>query len=163
MKNNNENKNFALRLDNRHYERIQIYAKQMKISVNTAINWAIDEFCSQIQSDNAPKIPKNKVINPYEKDLDSKDIVPITQEVYNVFVSRFMLNKKIKEITYLDFRKHFPKMNTKTINILMDYFSDWEINEIDKKAFISCRNAGNVTWKNFCMSTGRIEKEINNL
>lgn len=47
----NNVKNFPLRVDNKIYDRIELYASQMKISVNTAINWALDEFASQIQDE----------------------------------------------------------------------------------------------------------------
>lgn len=39
-------KNFALRIDKEYFEKLQVYAQNNKISVNTAINWAIDEFLS---------------------------------------------------------------------------------------------------------------------
>lgn len=37
-------KNFPLRMDKEYFEKLEVYAQNVKISVNTAINWAIDEF-----------------------------------------------------------------------------------------------------------------------
>jgi predicted HicB family RNase H-like nuclease len=66
MKNKRINvKNFPLRIDKKTYEKIELYASQMKISVNTAINWVLDEFASQVQDEKENKLGDDdgKVIN----------------------------------------------------------------------------------------------------
>lgn len=37
---------FVLRIEKDSRDKLELYSKSKKISMNTAINWAIDEFCA---------------------------------------------------------------------------------------------------------------------
>lgn len=44
----------------------------------------------------------------------------------------------------------FPEMSFRLINILKDNFDGIRFCDINKKQFLSCRNAGKTSWKEFC-------------
>lgn len=44
MKKVNKPKTFVLRLEFEKYEKLDKLAKEMKISVNTLVNWSLEEF-----------------------------------------------------------------------------------------------------------------------
>lgn len=51
----------------------------------------------------------------------------------------------------------FPEMSCRLINILKDNFDGIRFCDIHKRQFLSCRNAGKTSWKEFCSIFNRID------